>query len=59
MQTSLYADDLIAAYNARSDTENYNRLGQSAFIETIQNAILRHSLSCSSVLESVTPAPSA
>ncbi len=37
VQTSLYADDLIAAYNARSDTENYNRLGQSAFIETIQN----------------------
>ncbi len=37
IQTSLYADDFIAAYNARSNTENYNSFGQNAFIETIQN----------------------
>lgn len=33
VQTSLYADDLIAAYNARSNADN----SQSAFIEAIQN----------------------
>ena len=37
VQTTLYADDLIAAYKARSNTEDYNGFGQSAFIETIQN----------------------
>ncbi len=37
VQTSLYADDFIAAFSARSNTEDYNRLGQSAFIEAIQN----------------------
>ena len=39
VQTTLYADDLIAAYNARSDTDDYRKFGQSAFIETIQNGI--------------------
>lgn len=33
VQTSLYADDFIAAYNARSNADN----SQSAFIEAIQN----------------------
>ena len=33
VQTSLYADDLIVAYNARSNADN----SQSAFIEAIQN----------------------
>lgn len=37
VQTSLYADDLIAAYNARSSTEDYRKYGQSEFVEIIQN----------------------
>ena len=37
VQTTLYADDLIAAYNARSSTEDYRKYGQSEFVEIIQN----------------------
>ncbi|MBD5444051.1 MAG: hypothetical protein HDR29_00690, partial [Lachnospiraceae bacterium] len=37
VQTTLYADDLIAAYNARSSTEDYRKFGQSEFVEIIQN----------------------
>ena len=35
--TSLYEDDIRDAFEARINTENYEKFGQSAFIEAIEN----------------------
>jgi len=40
--TTLYENDLMNAYKARNDTEDYRKLGQSAFIEIIQRSELQN-----------------